>query len=77
MKRYWILTLDGKPAVVIDGQIYFARTHYRGAGIPASDVYDSAVKAMRAGQRAARNRPSNWDFRVWRMPIDVPTEEQR
>lgn len=43
----YMLTIDGKPAIFIGGQICYAPSKYRGAGVKESDLCESTREVQR------------------------------
>lgn len=60
----YMLTIDGKPAYFIGGQICFARTSYRGAGIKESELVDTPREARRLIRETLDYRTQEgWDVK--------------
>jgi len=55
----YLLTIDGRPAYFIQGQICFARTAYRGAGIKESELVDSTREARKLIKKSIEYREAN------------------
>lgn len=58
MSQYtkYLLTLDGKPAYFIGGQICYARTHYRGAGVKESELCSTTREARQLIKKSIEYR---------------------
>ena len=58
MKKYMIL-IDGKPAIFDGGQLVYAGTNYRGAGVKISQMYNSRQKAKSIMLKSKKYREAN------------------